>query len=89
MPATHYESKGSGNQPALLKIPTYYLTDESPKAYCFSLADGKVWLPKSQIQDWQVDKANCSFWIPTWLVERNGLEHFIDTSYAPTFSFDE
>lgn len=67
-----------------LKIPINYLDGESGKAYGFKLADGKVWLPKSQLKDWEADKSNVSFWIPKWLVEKNKLDHFIDTSYAPS-----
>ena len=67
-----------------LKIPINYLEAETEKAFGFRLADGKVWLPKSLVKDWTTDGANVSFWMPNWLVEKNKLECFLDTSYAPS-----
>ncbi len=74
----------NGNKQIHLLIPIQYLAQESAKAYCFKLTDGKKWIPKSLIKDWQTDKDNADFWIPQWCVEQNDLECFIDTSFEPS-----
>lgn len=70
--------------PTLLTIPQDVFTGESEKAYGFNCEGKQFWLPKSQCRDFQMEGDNYSVWLPEWLVEKNGLEQFIDTSYMPS-----
>ena len=70
--------------PTHLRIPRELKQGESEKAYCFNIDGQKVWLPKSQIRDFEEINECFDFWMPEWLVVQNKIEHFIDTSFMPT-----
>lgn len=72
--------------PTHLVIPKLYFLKETEKAYCFQFDGPGAYanLPKSRIRDFQLIGENYDFWIEEWLIETNGLEMFIDTSYAPS-----
>lgn len=79
--------RGGGNEGSklvLLRIPTEDFEAESEKAYCFKVNSQKIWLPKSQIQEWGQNDLQTTFWLPRWLVEEKSLEYFIDTSHEPS-----
>lgn len=44
---------------------------ETPDAHLFIIDDEKVWIPKSQMEDW--DPNHKTFEIPEWLAEEKGL----------------
>lgn len=56
---------------------------ESDKAYGFKANDQLIWLPKSQIRDFSFDGETLVCWCPRWLIEKNALEIFVDTSHEP------
>jgi len=74
--------------PTHIAIPRVYFWKETDAAYCFRLEDGDnsrfVNLPKSRIRDYQEIEGKCDFWIEGWLIEKNEIEEFIDSSYAPS-----
>lgn len=67
-----------------LSIPFDQWETESPKAYGFRINGQLIWLPKSQVKDWERDEMRITFWLPTWLIEKNSLEVFLDTSDEPS-----
>lgn len=79
-------SNNAGNKRERLMIPAENLEKETEKAYGFRFNEQMVWLPKSQITEFErtpnADKV--SFWLPMWLITEKALEIFIDTSYAPS-----
>lgn len=75
----------SGNKLKLLTIPLDGQTiTETDKAYGFTVDAMKVWLPKSQIEDWTETDGQISFYLPEWLIVDKELEPFIDTSHEPS-----
>lgn len=45
---------------------------ETSRAHLFQIDGEKVWIPKSQMEDW--DPNNKTFMIPEWLAVEKGLE---------------
>ncbi len=70
--------------PTLLKIPKELFRGQSDLAYCFEVGTGKIWLPKSQLRDFELIGEVFEMWAPEWLIGKNNLELFIDTSYMPS-----
>lgn len=71
---------------------------QTEKAYGFRVNGQMIWIPKSQIEDFEYRadfNANnpnpdgradnfISFSCPEWLIEEKALEYFVDTSHEPT-----
>lgn len=91
----------AGNKLRLLTIPFEKINmtepasrtpfvKETDAAYGFTVNGEMVWIPKSQIKDFEYDdviKADypcMRFWCPDWLIEAKSLEIFVDTSYEPS-----
>lgn len=75
----------TNGKPKLLTIPDGGQNlAETDMAYGIRIDNKTVWLPKSQIQEWEVLNGNVSFWIPEWLIADKGLDIFVDTSYEPS-----
>lgn len=72
-----------GNKLHQIALPAAKVS-ETDKAYGVDHENGKIWLPKSQIKDFQRSKTGIKFWCPEWLVIEKGLEMYIDTSHEPT-----
>jgi hypothetical protein len=74
--------------PTHLSIPHVFFFKETDGAYCFKIEDDDdfrfVNLPKSRIRDYQIIDGKCDFWIESWLIEKNEIELFKDTSFAPS-----
>lgn len=90
-------SRGTGsndsNKLFKLKIPVETFPGgkavrESDAAYGFKVNGEWVWLPKSQIKQYEFENNVIECWCPRWLVEKKGLEIFVDTSHEPGL-FDE
>lgn len=52
---------------------------ETRKAIGFKLEiEGMIWIPRSQIRDFDDTDTAWVFDIPTWLVEEKGLENYVE-----------
>lgn len=65
-------------------IPKEKYHSQTEKAVCFRINNKFVWLPKSQMRDFQLISDNYDFWMPMWIIEQNKLEAFIDSSWMPS-----
>jgi hypothetical protein len=77
-------NNNGGNKMIRLSIPVNHLEKESEKAYGFNFEGAMVWLPKSQIKDFENKESNVVFWLPGWLVTEKSLETFINNDHEPT-----
>lgn len=76
---------GNGNKLKLLTIPLDGKTpSETALAHGIAINRVVVWLPKSQIEDWEIKDGSASFYAPEWLITNKGLDMFIDTSHEPS-----
>lgn len=64
--------------PKKIRIPNYNYYEQTEKAYCLMFGTTKVWIPKSQIEGWQMDDEDYIFWMEEWLIRTKGLEKYID-----------
>jgi hypothetical protein len=69
--------------PTKIRIPNYNYYEQTEKAYCLMFGTEKVWLPKSQIRDWEMVGEDYVFWIAGWLIPSKKLEKYVDTSHEP------
>lgn len=69
-----------------IKMPRAYLERESEKAYGFRIEEREelVWIPLSQIEDWEDGFDSYTFWVPVWLMKEKELDYFQDTSHEPS-----
>lgn len=70
--------------PTKITIPKNSYRKETDLAYCFEIEGQSVWIPKSQIRDYEENSDEISFWCPKWLIVNKDLQEFVDTSYMPS-----
>ena len=77
-------NKGSSKKLLTIPLEEGESVRTTEKAFGLKINGQMVWLPSSQLTDVENSKSEFSCWCPLWLIEKNGLEIFIDTSYEPS-----